>query len=242
MAFLDKVVSAEAAGQMSGQLIFITGAPGTGKTTMIGSLCDMKEYDGHVLVMSAGGGMRSLADRKGVAVVPVTKWQDIKDAITYLNSKDSIFKVIAIDLVSEAYSICLEEYRKGGMATKTGSRVTLEGYGSANDRLIEAVRDLRMLAEQKGIHVIFTSHTQESKDDDSGMILVRANLTPGTLSTVLGIVDVACYLDFKKGKRIMYLEGTERIWAKARKPLSMGPVTAIVEDPTFAKLFKEIGL
>lgn len=234
MGFEDKLTAPKSDG---GQLFFITGAPGTGKTTLVSTIT---EFDsGKLLILDCGGGMRAIADHADIATRSVDRWSVMKEASEYLSKKDCPFKWVAIDLVPEVYGVCLAEVVAEGSSTKSG-RPTLEARGIANDRFVSMIRDYRVLSEKTGIHVIFTSHTTETKDDDNGMILVRANLTPGTLSTVLGIVDVAAYLEMKKSKRSLLLVGNERVWAKTRKPLSYGAVTERIEDPSFTKIMKEL--
>jgi phage nucleotide-binding protein len=240
MGFADKIIAASEVADSGGLLIFLTGAPGTGKTTMIGTLDDIPEFAGRVLILAAGHGILALADRPNIAVYPVDKWSVLKEAHDYLSRKEHPYRVVAIDVATEAYhQVLLPEVIAEGLKTSHG-QPTQEAYGVANSRFIQMVRDYRVLAERTGMYVIFTSHTSETKDEERGMILVRANLTPGTLSHVLGIVDVAGYLEVRPKKRLLYLVGTDRIWAKARKPVSYGPVPETIENPTFAKLFEAL--
>lgn len=234
--FMDKVTTPADIADNGGRLIFLTGSPGSGKTTFIGSIVDIPEFSGHVMILDYGGGMRSLSDRHDIAVMSSNKWSTIEEARVFLSREKHEFKVLVIDLVSEAYQILLREITGEGLATLKTKQTSLEGYGVANTRFTQMIRDFRVLSEQKGIIVIFTSHTLETKDDDSGMILVRANLSPGTLSTTLGIVDIAGYMELKKGKRVLYLVGNERIWAKVQRPQSYGVMPETIENPTFKKL------
>ena len=240
MGFEDKIVAASGIADSGGMLFFLTGSPGTGKTTLIGTLDDIPEYHGRILILAAGHGILALADRDTIAVSTIEKWSDLNDAYLYLTRKEHPYRVVALDVATEMYHMGLREVVAEGMATKNG-QPTQEGYGVMNNRFIKMMRDFRILAEQKGVHVIFTSHTTETKDEDRGMILVRANLTPGTIATVLGMVDVAAYLEIKNKKRILHLVGSDRIIAKARKPMSWGAVPETLESPTFSTLLEALG-
>lgn len=218
-------------------LYFITGAPGSGKTTLFGTLSDIPEYHGRIMMLNCGGGLRAISDRDDIAVYDVDKWSILEEARKYLDNDKHPYQWVSVDLATEAYGICLAEVVSDGSATKAG-RATLEARGIANDRFVSMVRNFRVLSERRNINIVFTSHTQETKDDESGIIIVRPNLTPGTLSTVLGTVDVAMFLDIKKGKRLAYLVGTDRVWAKVRKPISQGVVPDVLENPTFEKILR----
>jgi len=232
MGFESKITAASQVSNTGGVLFFITGFPGVGKTTLISTICDIPEYSGHLLILSAGGGVSALSDRDDIAVSSINKWSEMEEARSYLSKRNHPYEWVSIDLTSEVYNICLAEIVEDGKVTKEG-RATLEARGIANDRFVQMIRDYRVLAETTGINVIFTSHATETKDEDRGMILVRANLTPGTLSTVLGIVDVAAYLEIRNKKRQIYLIGNERIWAKTRVPRSYGDVPEVLKNPTF---------
>ncbi len=230
----DQAIKPDTIDDAQGVNLFLTGSPGAGKTAFIGSAADT--FPNQVLLLDCNGGMRTLADRGDIDVIPVENWNTIsKDVFEALAEGDHNYKVVAIDLVSEAYQILIKQITKEGYSTKS-SRPTLEGYGIANTRFIEMIRNYRWLSTTAGIHVIFTSHSTESKDEITGGILVRANLTPGTLATVIGTVDVAGFLEIKRKKRIMHLVGNDRIWAKARVPLSWGAVPETFDNPTFERL------
>lgn len=215
--------------------MFLTGQPGTGKTAFIGSAADL--YPNAVLILDANGGMRTLADRNDIDVVDCKKWKQFVDTFDALYEGNHPYKVVAIDLASEMLRLGVKQTQVEGMQTNKG-QPTLEGYGVANSRFIDAFRNYKLLATEKGIHVIFTSHSTETKDDNSGTIIVRPNLTPGTLTDVIGSVDVAGFMEVKRDKRLIHLVGNDRFWAKARIPASWGEVPPAVENPTFEKLLK----
>lgn len=215
--------------------MFLTGQPGSGKTYFIGSAADL--YPNQVLVLDIDGGMRTLADRRDIDVVVCQKWKQITDTFEALYEGQHDYKVVAIDLVSSAYKLMVKQSQLEGMQTSKG-QPTLEGYGVSNTRFLDAFRNYRLLATEKGIHVIFTSHSQETKDETTGAVLIRANLTPGTLAEVIGCVDVAGFMEIGRKKRLIHLVGNDRFWAKARVPASWGQVPETVENPTFAKMLK----
>jgi len=215
--------------------MFLTGAPGAGKTTFIGSAADDEEYYGYILILDCIGGMRTLLDRDGISFFTPATWKDVTDTVKLLKETNHDYKVVAVDLVTGAYKLALEQVMKEGATTAKG-QPTLEGYGVANKRLIDMVEDLRSLSLTRGTHVVLTSHTTETKDEETGAVLIRPNLTPGTLNAIVGACDVVTYLDIKKDKREMHLVGTNRYWAKVRRPRSLGPVPQTIEQPTFGEL------
>lgn len=234
MSIEDKFTTPAEIDEKQGLNLFLTGAPGSGKTAFVGSAANV--YPDKVLLLDINGGHKTLGDRKDITLLEVDQWKTITTEVyEFLAQSNHQYAVVAIDLVTDAYQLCLEQVKSEGKIT-SGGQPTLEGYGIANTLFIEMVRNYRLLATRLGMHVIFTGHSTEIKDDSSGMIMVRTKLTPGTLATVLGTVDVAGYLDIKRRKRLMYLQSTARFWAKVRRPLSYGPVPEMIENPTFEKL------
>lgn len=221
--------------------MFLTGMPGAGKTWLIGSGIKDPEMCGEITIVDVNGGMRTLADQGDITVLTPDEVADI-DALYEWLSKDGREnpgkkRTIALDLVSEVYKLILRKHIKAGHATKSG-QPTQECFGIANTELIEMVRKWRLLSTKYGWNIIFTSHANETKDEESGSIIVRPNLTPGTLSTIIGAVDVATYLELRNRRRLIYLVGTERFWAKVRLPESYGTLPDFVESTTLGDLIR----
>jgi phage nucleotide-binding protein len=213
--------------------MFLTGQPGAGKTFLIGSATEV--FSGEILIADIEGGMRTLADHNDIDVVVVTKWKQLTDIYDVLALGGHKYKLVAIDLASEAYKLALDQAMSEGLTTRSG-QPTLEAWGVANTRFIKLMRDYRLLAVEKGVHVVFTAHSNEVKDETTGAVLIRPNLTPGTLASVLGAVDVVGYMELSRKKRLLHLVGSDRILAKARMPATFGIVPDSIEDPTFVKL------
>lgn len=235
----DRIQFASDVEEAIGLDMFLTGAPGAGKTALIGSAADL--YPNAVLIVNCTAGIRTIADRRDIHVFTPDAWKDVKDLGDEL-SKGMSYKVVSVDLASEAYRLAVAEVVKEGYATRAG-QPTQEGWGIANTRFLETIKTFRLLAVRQGAHVIFTSHTTETKDESTGAVLIRPNLTPGTLSSVTGQVDVVAYMDVnRKNKRTLHLFGSDRFWAKARRPLSMGPVPEEIDNPTFESLLSTLGI
>jgi len=219
--------------------MLLTGAGGSGKTFLIGTAVDDPEVCGKLLIVDINGGMRTVADRPDITVYQPRTWNDLTgDLYDFLKQSKHDFGTVAIDVASEAYKLACDVAIGMGMRAR-GDQISLEGYGVANTMFLKMIREYRMLATDRGMHVIFTTHTTEAKDEDQGMIKVRANLTPGTLASVIGAVDVVGYLEAREsGERRLYLQGTERYQAKARLPRSFPPLPNPVKNPTLGQLIR----
>jgi phage nucleotide-binding protein len=237
----ERIKKADEVADKWGIDMFLTGQPGAGKTWLIGSGIQDPEMCGEIMIIDVNGGMRTLADQHGISVLSPDDAKDIDDLYEYLNKQGAadpnLMYTIAIDLASEAYKLILRKHIKAGHATKSG-QPTQECFGIANTEFIEMIRKWRLLSTKYGWNVIFTSHANETKDDESGTIIVRPNLTPGTLSSVIGAVDVATYLELRNKRRLVYMVGTERFWAKVRLPQSFGTLPDFVENVTLGQLLR----
>lgn len=218
---------------VNGLNMLLTGQPGSGKTALLGSAANI--FPNGLLILDCDGGMRTLADRNDIAVISCKKWSQLGETFEYLNEEEHNYKVVALDLASSIYKLALKQVANEGSKTSKG-QPTLEARGIAYTRFLDMVRDYRTLCESRSMHVIFTSHSNEIKDDDSGVIMVRPDFTPGVLPEFVGVVDFAGFLEIYKGKRLLHLVGNERIIAKARVPLSYGKVPETIVNPTFENL------
>lgn len=102
----------------------------------------------------------------------------------------------------------------------------------------EHMRQIGSLLERIPMHVILTCHVKEEKDDSTGRILKRPNLTPKLARTMSGKFDIVGYLSMdtdSQGNAVRKLQchPTTSIAAKTR----VGGIAPVVENPTWDSLF-----
>jgi hypothetical protein len=240
MGVEDKFRKASDLNDAWGVDMLLTGSPGAGKTYLIGSGVNDPEMCGEIFVIDVKGGLRTLADQTGITVFKPSTEKDITEALEWLISQGKTPKrTVAIDLISEVYGHIIIPNLGSDFKTR-GGQPTREAFGVANRKTIELVDKFRGLSTRYGWNVIFTSHATETKDELTGGIIVRPNMTPGTLNSVVGAVDVAVYLEAENRRRRTYLVATDRFWAKVRIPPSHGTVPDFVDNLELGDLLRVI--
>lgn len=101
----------------------------------------------------------------------------------------------------------------------------------------EHMRQIAGKLERINKHVIVTCHVKEEKDENSGRVLVRPNLTPKLAGTLAGKFDVVAYMAMTGSgdevTRTLQCHPTATVMAKTR----IGGLPPTVENPTFDVLF-----
>ena len=211
--------------QAWGLNLLVYGVSGAGKTTLAASAQD-SPYGKDVLFIDVEGGTRSISDRPDIAVYHPVKWDDLRDVFQALNAGGHNFKTVVVDSLSEVQTMALKSV-VGDVATP-GQR----SWGATNEKLIDFVRALKGLAYTQQINSVFTALVREEKDQN-GALLARPAMTPGSTLNVTAAVDNVGYLTKDaKGKRILYLEGTNNFIAKTREPIKGRKLPAAFENPT----------
>jgi hypothetical protein len=208
-----------------GLSIALFGYPGSGKTTF-GAGKDS-------LIVDLEGGTEVLADRSDVMVWPrknnqrIRKeptWPEVQALSSQLLTKKHPFRVIQWDTVTKLQNIVLKHIVPG-MAN--GTPPGLQEYGKANTLIIDLIEKWCAHARENNIAVVFAVHAKEVKDEDSGVLHIRMDLTPGVQQAMNREVSHIAYIEeFKaqggKPSRRLQFGNTAKVTAKFRQPQS-GP-------------------
>lgn len=143
------------------------------------------------------------------------------------------FKTLAIDSFSALQKDDLDAIVKSE-AAKDASRNPFLPTGPDYNVNTEHMRQIGVLLGRLKMHVIVTCHVKETKDDATGRVLVRPDLTPKLANTLAGQFDVVAYLSkTDDGTRALQISPTPTVLAKTR----VGGLPDVVMNPTWDVLF-----
>jgi len=101
----------------------------------------------------------------------------------------------------------------------------------------ESMRRLIQWFMQLDTNLIVLCHSEQTKDEATGMVIIRPFLTPRLLSSMEAVFDVFGYMtstpdaQFNE-KRTLQIKPSRNIWAKSR----LGGLPPIIPDPNFGQL------
>jgi hypothetical protein len=213
----------------------VFGFPGAGKTTFAAS-------GPKPLVIDADGtAARSLSDRDDVQIAPVKAgWDDIDGISNFLlHSKDHGFETICWDTVSSLQTMALKKVMK---QSATPQQPSQPEYGQANQMVIDFVEKWCLHARKTGTNVVFPVHAAEIKDESTGTITIRMDLTPGCLKGVSKAVDSIGYLGQSlKGERKLLLHNTAKVTAKHHQPRTgAGRIDLEIDNPDLTSIIGQL--
>lgn len=215
--------------------------PGVGKTTLATTM--INAADGSpLLFVNFDEEVRSIADRNDIAVWPgvkqggkISNWQQASSFCDSLVTKRHPFKSICVDTLNSAYDKFLfpmfdEEARPG-----TDQR---QIYGKANDELLRIIRQFAALSRDRGINILFTSHSEEKQVGDNGPIYVRPAVTPGVIKGIYQSISTVGYYEVGKLKspRKLILAPTARITAKNHQPRTGRQLPGEITAPDLGRI------
>jgi phage nucleotide-binding protein len=198
----------------------VYGFSGAGKTSLFASASDAGQK---VLFIDAEAGSSGLSDRENIDILVPSDWDELGEAYAFLVGGEHEYTFVILDSLTEISRMSLERVVRDG---KTPDNLpTLQQYGQSNDQVIRLVRAFRGLATSGNLGVGFTALAKEDKDDATGKVLVRPNLSPGVLGQVTAAVDMVGYLaqgtTKEQTQRILSLTNTGTTLGKFRAPASV---------------------
>lgn len=234
----DKFLKASEIVDHWGMNMILFGVAGVGKTTLAASAQD-SPYGKDVLFIDVEGGTRSIADRSDITVAQPSSIGDVKEIYDWLVSdKTHTFQTIVIDTLSELQRLGLAEIMR---TAKDPEWPGIQDWGRSTEQVTRLVRAFRLLSQEKGWNVIFTTHANEQKDEVTGAVLIRPNLTPSATVQACGVVDVVGYLTMNsEGVRTLLLKPTRTVTAKYRQPLQGPRLPDMIENPSLVEILAHL--
>jgi len=143
------------------------------------------------------------------------------------------FKTLAIDSFSALQKDDLDAIVRAESA-KDANRNPFLPTGPDYNVNTEHMRQIGVLLSRLKMHVIVTCHVKETKDDTTGRVLIRPDLTPKLANTLAGQFDVVAYMSrADDGTRKLQTSPTATVLAKTR----VGGLPDVIENPTWDNVF-----
>jgi hypothetical protein len=213
--------------------VLLYGNPGTRKTVFTATAPKP-------LIIDIEKGAHSIRNHPDVRdEVKVLEFKSIFQAeqlLNYLARKDDIpgladRQTCVVDSFSELSKRDLDEIVTDA-ASKDASRNKYLPTGPDYNISTEHMRQFASKLRDLPMHVIVTCHVKEEKDESTGRLLVRPNLTPKLAGTLAGMFDVVGYMQLDNDTAKLQVHPTNTVTAKTR----IGGLPPIIENPTFNDL------
>lgn len=207
----------------------IYGKKGVGKTSLAATAAKVPELS-PVLVLAVEDGSsvldKEFHDDPNLDVVYVEDWATGAAVIDAVANNQTKYKTVVVDTISE-----LQEHMK--------AHTTETGYGLWAFIADNSINVVKMLHRSKFVNVIFTSHAEKLKEEDSGKVLMSPYfLGKKTIEEALKPIDLVLYLALGKDEQgqpvhVLQTKGDGKIDASDRSgelPFQMG-------DPSFVDIY-----
>lgn len=215
--------------------ILVYGPPGVGKTVFAATSPSPLIVD----IEKGAHSINNHPDIRGAA--KVLPFKSIKQLEILIEAfKDDApqlaeFKTIVIDSFSELQKRDLDEVVTE-QARIDPSRNKYLPTGPDYNMNTEHMRQIASNLRDLDRHIIVTCAVKEEKDEGTGRLLVRPNLTPKLSGTLAGIFDVVAYMSVRNEGditvRTLQVHPSNTVTAKTR----LGGLPTAIENPTFNDL------
>lgn len=182
----------------------ITGEPGAGKT-LLSSTFPNPFY------ASAEAGLMSIADRN-IRGTKITDTKQLKELRQILAQEPKVrmemlgltepVDTVVIDTVDEVQEVFIKERKE----SEKISALRVQDYGWLGDQMKGMIRGFRNL----DMHVVFTCHMKDSKDDENGRLIYKPGLVGSTCDYIPGAVDLSLMLSATSTLKVVNKE-TRRV-------------------------------
>jgi phage nucleotide-binding protein len=218
--------------------LLLYGNPGTGKTVFCATA------PGKVLLLAVeAAGPLSLRNHpeyaKNTRVMEFKSVRQLELLLDKMEEKPEVFaeyETLVIDSFSELQQNDLDDIVKKAAASDA-SRNKFLPTGPDYNINTEHMRMIGTKLERLNKNIILTCHVKEEKDESTGRLLIRPNLTPKLARTMAGKFDVVAYLNINgtgdEAVRSLQVHPAGNVTAKSR----IGGLPPVIENPTWDALF-----
>lgn len=215
----------------------VYGHKGVGKTSFSATCADVEELAPVLFIATEDGSSvlsRDYGDDPNLDVVQVDDWPTAAKLIEAVANHPTKYKTVVVDTISE-----LQEIMKAHTSNNGTKGMEYKDWGFIADNTINVVK---MLHRSPHVNVIFTTHAEKVKDEDSGKLLISPYfLGKKSLSEALKPVDEVFYLAVAKGDesepiRVIQTGQDGKIDASDRS----GKLAFQIPNPTMGEIFAQL--
>ena len=200
---------------------------GVGKTWLLGTAQD-SPHGADLLIVDVDGGARTVCHSPEIEVIVPANFRQVEQICDAFIQEEHSFKTVAIDSLSEAQRMLVEEIGRTTKNPEAG--LSQAEWGRIGDRIHSLIRKMRHISKSKGYNVIFTTVETLAKDERTGRKKRLPYLTPSVRSRVCLSIDTVGMLevDYKSGtndknaeqeyNRVLTLENRPDTITKTRQP------------------------
>lgn len=171
-----------------GLCLSVYGTGGSGKTTLVSEVV-LSKYGTPGLHVDIEGGSSSVLHLrdKGLDIVQPTTWDQVIAIKRSLEREKHQYKSVIFDNISEILSLCVKKFAPTGMPE---GNMALKIWGQVNAAMMEFTRETRSMSITDGINVLSVLWEETEKDELSGLIRKKVNLTPKFGAAFPGMVTM----------------------------------------------------
>lgn len=228
-ALLARIAPVEEATSYAKLMVY--GPPGSGKTVFA---CGSP----NTLLIDIERGSRSLLNHEHTKATDVLEFRSIQqfklliDRLKDGGSLHGKWDTLVVDSATELQKRDLDDVLKREAKADPSRNPfipTGPDYNANTEHMRQIFSDLRNLP----MNIVILAHVKEEKDDSTGRVLLRPNLTAKLAGTVNHLVDTVGYLTRDEdGTRNLQVHQTPKVTAKTR----IGGLDTVIKNPSITDL------